>query len=323
MKEHAHHRKDKHLNEAKRLLRDAPRTREKLQELLGVTKASAVRYLNELGAVKDDSFPPLWSLPVEIFSPIQALITHTALRMQYHAAPGDNSVYFEALKAVAENLPDPARGIALKSTEQLKHLKRNAKDEGAAFTTVAQAWFNRQVIQFDYQKPGEPLQRGKRLEVRLIEVSRANQGIYVIGRDPVRDVARTYKLQRMRKVELIGAPQAYPLDDPAYDPQNYLSHAWGVVGQSGGGSVRVRLRIKKEAVYRILEESYPSLEIGVKDKEGNLEVGLTVGTYSDGFPLEVLSWVQSWGARILDVIEPKSLRERWIKEARQVAALGE
>jgi predicted DNA-binding transcriptional regulator YafY len=47
-----------------------------------------------------------------------------------------------------------------------------------------------------------------------------------------------------------------------------------------------------------------------------------VGTTSDNFPLELLSWVQSWGARV-EVLEPESLRSRWLQEARAVAALGD
>lgn len=100
----------------------------------------------------------------------------------------------------------------------------------------------------------------------------------------------------------IGEERAYTIP-PDFDPRAYLSNAWGVVGGSGGEPVRVRLRFKKETAYCL--------------REGGLEARLTLGTDNYRFPRELLSWVQSWGPRI-EVLEPASLRQRWLLEARQV-----
>lgn len=58
-----------------------------------------------------------------------------------------------------------------------------------------------------------------------------------------------------------------------------------------------------------------------KRPDGSLEVAITAGTTNDNFPLELLSWGQSWGPRV-EVLEPASLRERWLAEARAVAGMG-
>jgi predicted DNA-binding transcriptional regulator YafY len=81
--------------------------------------------------------------------------------------------------------------------------------------------------------------------------------------------------------------------------------------------VEVKLRFKKEAAYRIKEGGYPTLHITQHYPDGGLEVSIVAGTDKENFPLEILSWVQSWGQRV-EVLEPQSLRERWLSEVRQV-----
>jgi predicted DNA-binding transcriptional regulator YafY len=79
------------------------------------------------------------------------------------------------------------------------------------------------------------------------------------------------------------------------------------------------LRFAPEAANRIREGGYPNLRIDTELPKGGLEVSVQAGTDSDGFPREILPWVQSWGPRV-EVIAPEALRRRWLEEARQVAA---
>ncbi|MCS7058547.1 MAG: WYL domain-containing protein, partial [Meiothermus sp.] len=158
------------------------------------------------------------------------------------------------------------------------------------------------------------------LEVYFLEVSRTNLGMYVIGYERgYHKALRTYKLSRMRRVRLVGEPGAYTIPKD-FDPREYLSNAWGVIGSSGRPPVEVRLLFRPEAVYRVEEGGYPNLQIIQKHPDGSLEVSITTGTDNDNFPLELLSWVQSWGARV-EVLAPENLRRRWLEEARQVAAI--
>lgn len=126
----------------------------------------------------------------------------------------------------------------------------------------------------------------------------------------------------MRRVRTLGDPGAYAIpEDGSFDPRDYLSTAWGVIGTSGGETAQVRLRFAPEAAYRILEGNFPNLHTERKRPDGSLEVAITAGTTNDNFPLELLSWGQSWGPRV-EVLEPASLRERWLAEARAVAGMG-
>ncbi|MBO1437418.1 WYL domain-containing transcriptional regulator [Meiothermus sp. CFH 77666] len=319
----ADHKKSLRLLEARDLLSTKPYTARELAQVLGVDKRTALRLLEDLQAIevaKEGRSPQYQLLQSQELSPVEALVTHSALRMLYHHTPGYEPTYLSALKKLARRLPSPAQELALKSTEDLEHRTLQHQDEGFAMAMVAEAWFKRQLIEFDYLKPGGSGRPRKNvLEVYFLEIARTNLGMYVIGYERNRRALRTYKLSRMRRVRLVGEPGAYTIPKD-FDPRHYLSNAWGVVGSSGGAPVEVRLRFRPEAAYRILEGGYPNLRIASRLPGGGLEVCITVGTTGDNFPLELLSWVQSWGPRV-EVLEPEGLRQRWLEEARQVAVM--
>jgi CRISPR-associated helicase Cas3/CRISPR-associated endonuclease Cas3-HD len=283
---------------------------------------------------------------VERLGTIETLVTHAALRMLAHHSPGYNSAYQEALRKLARHLPAPLRQIALRSTQALQ--ERPPSFNGLNLERMAQAWLERRVVAFDYRIPqGREIR--VELEVYFIEVSRANMAVYVIGRDLLygkaihyRDNLKTYKLDRIDRVQLRDTGYTIPDD---FDPSEYLSTAWGIV--TSENPVRVRLRFAPEAAHRIREGNYPNLqELGQleahstdadtaqatsgdnasypvtnEQHEGSYTlVEITVGADSDGFPLELLPWIQSWGPRV-EVLEPQSLRERWLEEAQAVVDL--
>ncbi|RDI95458.1 WYL domain-containing transcriptional regulator [Meiothermus sp. QL-1] len=324
LRKSAHHQKAQHLLEARELLLVRPYTALELARLLGVNKRTALRYIEELGAIevmRDGRSPRYQLMQKEELSPVEALVTHSALRLLYHHTPGYEPTYLSALNKLARRLPMPVQELALKSTQDLQHRSLAYQDQGLAMARVAEAWFKQQLLEFDYLKPGGSGRPRKNLiEVYFLEVSRTNLGMYVIGYERNHHKAlRTYKLSRMRRLRLVGEPGAYTIPKD-FDPRAYLSNAWGVVGSSGGQPVEVRLLFRPEAAYRIEEGGYPNLRIHHKHPDGRLEVVITAGTDSQNFPLELLSWVQSWGARV-EVLEPENLRQRWLQEAQQIAAL--
>lgn len=319
-RDNAHHKKSLRLLQTRELLQTKPYTASELAKVLNVDKRTALRYLEDLGAVDvaGGGKPQYQLLEERELSPIEALVTHTALRMLYHHSPGYNPVYFSALHKLARRLLEPAQSIALKSTEDLEKRKYATWGEGEALAQVAEAWFKRRVLEFDYLSAGGSGKlRSNALEVYFLEVARTNLAVYVIGFErSFHRALRTYKLSRMRNLRFASEEGAYTIP-ASFDPRAYLSNAWGVIGASGGEPVEVKLRFKREAAYRIKEGGYPHLHITQHHPDGGLEVRIIAGTDKENFPLEILSWVQSWGPRV-EVLEPQSLRERWLSEAKQV-----
>jgi len=326
------------------LLRDKPRSKDEILEHfaaleLAVSKSSVERCLRDLYDLKVglDALQENLTAPKRYFiprqsralPPVEALLTHSAVRLLYHHSPGYQGRYLAALEHLAAALPEPARGVSEKSTQDLRSRRGERVkvgerdiDLGRNLELVAQAWFERRILTFDYLSPGgSGAWRKKELEVYFVEISRANLEMYVIGfeRSWHRQTL-TFKLNRMSSPLFLGGEDAYRVPDD-FDPTHFLSSAWGVIGTSGGGLTTVKLRFSPEAAYRILEGAYPALDIEGVTADGSLTATLEVGSDNAGFPLELLSWIQGWGSRV-EVLGPPELRSRWLSEARQVAAQG-
>lgn len=253
--------------------------------------------------------------------PVGALVLHSALRMLYHHTPGYNGLYFSVLNRLAEQLPPPAQDVAKASTLALKERRKNLLDEGDALKALAEGWFTGRRVKFKYKKPGGSGNwRDNLLEVYFIEVNRTNLGLYVIGKEcSYHNAVRTYKINRIRNIELTDNPYTI---DPAFDPQDFLFNAWGVMGKnSSGGLIRIRLRFMPEAVPWVEENGHPGIRERLYNPDRSLEVCLEVGCDEQHFPREVFSWIQGWGSRV-EVLEPENLKQKWLEEARMVAALA-
>ncbi len=310
--------KARRLSALPELLKRKPRTTAELAEHFAVPRRTIQRDLETLreeGYGVESPERGLYLIPSSPpnLNAVEALAVHAATRLLYHHAPARNPHYRSALEKLASLLPEPARGVALSSVEALD--ERPPDDR--ALELAAQAWFEERVLAFEYLSPnGSGKWRPKELEIYVIEISRANLAPYAIGFERrFHNRVQTWKLSRMRQTRLLGDTYTIP---QGFDPRDYLETAWGVIGTSGGETVTVKLRFAPEAAHRLREGGYPNMKIERELPDDALEVSIQAGTDDEGFPLELLSWVQSWGPRV-EVLEPLNLRERWLEEARRVA----
>ncbi len=310
--------KARRLAQLPELLRLKPRTTRELSKRLEVPPRTVQRDLETLrdeGYGIEEVSRGLYQLPSppSDLNAVEALAVHAATRLLYHHAPARSVHYLSALEKLASLLPEPARGIAFRSAEEV----RERPGDDRALELVARAWFERRVLAFDYLSPGgSGKPRPKELEVYFVEVSRDNLAPYAIGYERrFHKQVLTWKLSRMRHTRLLADGYTVP---EGFDPRLYLSNAWGVMGTSGGPIVTVRLRFAPEAAYRLFEGGYPNLTIAAEGSDGSLEVSLEAGTDDKGFPREILPWVQGWGPRV-EVLAPENLRRRWLSEARAIA----
>ncbi len=246
---------------------------------------------------------------------VEALAVHAAARLLYHHSPTGNRFYKSALEKLANMLPEPVKAIALRSVTDLS----NRSGDDRTLEICARAWFEGHVLAFEYLSThGSGNWRPKQLEVYFIEINRNNLAAYAIGFErSYHKRIQTWKLSRMRNAQLLNDRYTIPKD---FDPQHYLSTAWGIIGTSGGPTVTVKLKFNKEATSRIREGGYTNLEIKETYPDSAILVEVLCGSDSKGFPLEILSWVQSWGSKV-EVKEPENLRQRWLEEAQHVASL--
>ena len=308
------------LHELERLLRLRPHTASELAQRFGVDARTVQRYLSEF-----EQRTPLErhgrcyaiSTRRKEFNPVQALAAHAAVRLLYHHAPGYDADYLGTLDYLTQHLPEAARSLAERTAKLLEARKgqpRSDVREAGNLAHVAHAWYERRVLDFHHTKPGEAMER-RSIEVYAIEISRLNLAMYVIGFERVKSKnVRTFKLSRMHRPTATRETYTIPND---FDPSDYLGDAWGVIGKSDGETIRVRLKFAPEAAYRIEEGGYPSLEITERHPDGSLTATALAGTDGTGLPRELLPWILGWGPRV-EVLEPVSVRQKWLEEARAV-----
>lgn len=244
-----------------------------------------------------------------LLRPAEALAAYAAIRLAHHHSPSLSSHYRSALHSISMTLP-----------QQIRHtLNASVTDNGGAsfgerqMEQVAAAWVDGRVLNFDYRRPNGEIQAGNELCVYFIEISRTNLAPYVIGLERrQRGQVRTFKLARMLNLSL--HTDTYD-PDPDFDPREFLSDAWGVIG--GGESVTVTVRFAPDAAYRVLEGGYPNATLIRRD--GHVEMEFRAGIDATGLPRELLPFLLSWGPRA-EVLSPPNVRGAWLSELREALA---
>ena len=176
--------------------------------------------------------------------PIEALALFAAGRLLYHQAP--TRQYRMALDKLARMLPEPLRGLLLRSTQGLEA----RQGESRTLEMVARALLERRVLAFEYRSGGSKNWRPKELLVYFLEANRANLGLYAIGYERTYHRAvLTFKLSRMRHARLLDESYEIPQD---FDPNAYLRRALEYVQANYGRE----LSIRDVASYLSISESY-------------------------------------------------------------------
>ncbi len=147
----------------------------------------------------------------------------------------------------------------------------------------------------------------------FIEVAAAGQAIYVIGQIEPECVQRTYRLERIERIELTAAYYTFPND---FDSDALFSQAWGI-WYSEQDPVTVRLRFSAAVAKRVRETRWHLSETIAPLDDGSLLWRAEIAE-----PREMMPWIRGWGCDV-EVLEPVWLRERIAVEAKRTAALYE
>lgn len=238
---------------------------------------------------------------------------HSATRLLVHHAQINESNYRTALEKLARSLPEPARSSAHRSVDELA---ARSSLNSRLLDQVAQAWFERKVLLFDYlslgSTSGKP--RAQELEVYFFEISRTNLAAYVLGYERGwHRAVRIYKLDRMSNLRLAAGPEASYEIPADFDPLDFLSGAWGIVV---GEPVTVHLRFSAAVAGQLRELPPHNLEFSEPAEDGSIEVKARAGKGPGGLPHDLLAWIRSWGSAV-KVLAPPEVREHVIRDLRE------
>ncbi|UBV44083.1 WYL domain-containing protein (plasmid) [Deinococcus taeanensis] len=294
-------------------LQARPQSTAELARSFGVGQRSVQRDLEALRAmghfVQEDT-PGLYFIPRNgtLLRPAEVLAAYTALRLAHHHSPALGGHDRRALHTLSLALPERVRhtlNASIRSGGQGVFTDRQME-------LVAAAWLDGQVLRFDHRERNGILRTGLELGVYFVEISRTNLAPFVIGLNRAAGTVGTYKLARMSNLHLLA--DRYDVD-PHFDPQAYLSDAWGVIG--GEDSVTVTVRFDPEAAYRVLEGGFPQSTLIRGD--GFVDLEFRAGVDDAGLPRELMPFLLSWGARA-EVLSPPEVRCAWLAELRDALA---
>jgi len=132
---------------------------------------------------------------------------------------------------------------------------------------------------------------------------------YVIGHSSRHDSVRTFKLNRIQKLEVLD--KCF-LDGEAFDLNDYLGRAWAMIPE--GHIHEVRLRFEPKVATNVSEVQWHSTQQVHWQSDGSVILEFRV----DGLG-EIAWWILGYGDQV-EVLAPEALRQRVAETAARMVA---
>jgi predicted DNA-binding transcriptional regulator YafY len=134
---------------------------------------------------------------------------------------------------------------------------------------------------------------------------------YVIGRSSVHKSIRTFKLNRIKKADILDEGFA---DGDDFDLADYLGCAWSMIPE--GCIHHVRLRFAPKVASNVAEVQWHKSQKVARDPDGSATVEFRV----DGLN-EITWWILGYGDQV-EVLAPAALRQTIARIARNMSTLN-
>ena len=287
----------------------------------GVDRTSIFRDIRKLE--KDDV--PLWVnkgkygvdrtryLPEVRFNLHEATALFLAARLLTRYADSHHPHVARAIEKLAAVMPKDLIQRHMNRAADVVRTRRDLPDLTRILERLTEAWANRKRVRL-WEKPKENKPAVERLyEPYFLEPSGVGYSLYVMGYDHLRKDIRTFKIDRLARVEPTEEPFTVPAD---FDPYTYLHNAWGVNWGSGSQPVEVRLQFPPGRVADRVRES----EWHYSQKREDLPDGGCILSVTVGSTLEMKPWIRQWG-KDCEVLAPDDLRREIAEEMLEAARL--
>ena len=299
-------------------------TQSQIAERLGVNRSTIWKYID-----KDHLPPSIYvddigdnrlkldrnaDLTKASFSLHEVMAIHLATRLLATRTDKQNPHAASALRKL---------GIALQRLDRnvSQHLLRSADvmDEEASYRdpvylraleTLTEAWSAGRKVKVQHQ-----MENGRVFEYAFspyfIEPYAVGQTAHVIGLREPPGAVRTFKIERLRSVQVTADRYEIPDD---FDPKGLLRDAWGI-WYSENEPVEVVLRFHPRVATRVKESRWHHSQQVEQQPNGHLLWRARVAE-----PQEMLPWIRGWGADC-EVLEPEGLRDQVAADIRRQASL--
>ena len=173
------------------------------------------------------------------------------------------------------------------------------------------AWAEKRQVQLWYRGAERKQVKEYTFCPYFVEVSAVGQAVYAIGIIQPQNQTRTFKIERVERIELLKERYTIPAD---FDPNAMLAQAWGI-WFTDEEPLEIKLRFSARVAARVRETRWHPSEQVTEQPDGSL-----LWCASIAEPREMLPWVRGWGADV-EVLEPQELRETIKTEAKNLAMI--
>jgi CRISPR-associated endonuclease/helicase Cas3 len=175
------------------------------------------------------------------------------------------------------------------------------------------AWAEQRKVQIWHRKDQAEALQIHVFSPYFIEPYAVGQTTHVIGFSDTRGSIRTFKIERIERVEMCRDAYDIPKD---FDPRDLLADAWGI-WYTDNEPIDVVLKFHPRVVQRVKETRWHRSQ-----RLEEQEDGFVLWSASVAEPREMLYWIRGWGADV-EVLAPEILREAVRDEASRLMMLYE
>jgi len=286
---------------------------------IGVNRSTVYRYLPDLGrfcvyetddrwlAIDRDHYLTNVRLTLH-----ESMALHLAARLMATRTDKHNPHAAAALRKLGLALEK----LAPRVSEHLKASAEVMEDQAQrhdpvyleVLETLTRAWSDGRVAHLWHR-----MEDGRVYEYNFapyfIEPYAVGQTTHVIGWREPPGALRTFKLERIQRIELTDRAYTIPAD---FDPRDLLAEAWGI-WYTEAEPVEVVLKFHPRVAHRVRETRWHRSEQVEDAPDGSVLWRARVAEVQ-----EMVPWIRGWGADC-EVLEPSELREKLATEARRLA----
>jgi CRISPR-associated endonuclease/helicase Cas3 len=234
----------------------------------------------------------------------EALAIHLAVRMLSTRLDRHNPSAATAIRKISHALevmaPMISRAMAQSADRAVADDQMRDPRYIEVLENLTKAWAKGRQIRLCYDSERSGEDHEYTFCPYFIEPYAIGQTTYVIGKLADSQEMRTFKIQRIRKAELL--PEPYTIPD-TFDPDEYLQFAWGIWTGSGE-PVEVVLRFSPRVAKRVKETRWHR-----KQQLEDQADGSVIWRAKIAEPREMVPWVLGWG-REVEALEPGTLRDQ-------------
>lgn len=288
---------------------------------LGVNRSTINRYIPELpGHIYiDDLDGGKWKVDRQAnlinvrFNLHEALAVHLASCLLATALDRQNPHAAAALRKLSVALERLAPLISAHMNQSADLIDENSQRQDANYLrsleVLTAAWAEgRKVLVWHRKDHNEPARQYTFCPYD-IEPSSVGRSTYAIGLREPPGAIRTFKIERIERVELLKDTYEIPAE---FQPSQLLADAWGI-WFTETEPVEVVLKFNQRVAQRLGETRWHRSEQVTKQADGSLLWRACIAE-----PQEMMPWIRGWGADV-EVLSPVELREQLMAQVNLLA----